>query len=857
MTMFRTSLRNLLAHKGRVALSAIAVLLSVAFVCGTLVLTDTMTTTFDKLFATTASDVTVSPKGALSGGDVQTTAHTPTLPPGTLARLRALPGVTAAYGNVDTESVTVADDHDDNVGAVGGGPTLATAWNPSQLLAVSLTSGHLPKGPGQVVVDADTAHKHHLKLGQDLRVIALPGDFHTTVTGIVTFKTTNPGAAIFYFDTATAQRRLIGQPGAYTSVGLTAAKGVTDTALKHTVAADLGSGYKIQTAKENADENEQSVSGFLRVIKDGMLGFAGIAVLVGIFLIVNTFSMLVAQRTREIGLMRAIGAGRGQINRSILAEALLLGLTGSILGIGGGIGLAIGMMKLMSGVGLNIDLSALTVKATTPVVGLLLGVLVTVFAAFMPAFRAGRTSPMAALRDNGLPAEGRSGRVRAVIGLLVTGVGVLALVASANADKAGSGAKLLVPGVLFTLVGLVVIAPLLSRLLLPLLGAPVLRGFGSVGRLAQRNALRNPRRTGATAGALMIGLALVAALSVVGSSMVASATHQLDKSVGADYIIQPTQGQMISPQVESAVKHTPGLAHVTDYKEIDTHITVPGGRRVAQGISAADPSYAEDLQTKTVAGKLLDAYGPGAMSVGQAFAEKYHVRLGDHLTVAFKHGRTTTLKVTAITSKDTTLDNGAMYTNITTAARYLPADRMPLDAMMFGVAKPGKQAAAYSALKTRLHRYPQIQVRDQADYKKELKKQIGQLLNLIYGLLGLAIIVAVLGVVNTLALSVVERTREIGLMRAIGLSRRQLRRMIRLEAVVIALFGAVLGLGLGMAWGITAQHLLATDGLNVLRIPWSTIVTVFIGSAFVGLAAALVPAFRAGRMNVLGAIATD
>jgi putative ABC transport system permease protein len=588
-----------------------------------------------------------------------------------------------------------------------------------------------------------------------------------------------------------------------------------------------------------------------------MLGFAGIAVLVGIFLIVNTFSMLVAQRTREIGLMRAIGAGRNQINRSVLAEALLLGLTGSILGIGGGIGLAIGMMKLMSGIGLNIDLSALTIKAATPVTGLVLGVVVTVLAAFVPAFRAGRTSPMAALRDNGLPAGGRSGRVRAIVGLLITAAGAFALTSSAHADTAGSGSKVLALGVVSTLVGLVVIAPLLSRIVLPVLGAPVLRGFGPVGRLAQRNALRNPRRTGATAGALMIGLALVAALSVVGSSMVASATHELDQSVGADYIVQPTQGQMITPAVQRAVESTPGLAHVTNAKQVDTHITVPGGHRLAQGIVAADPTYAVDVQSKTVAGKLSDAYGPGAMSVGQSFAEKYHVRLGDRLSVSFDHGRTASLRVAAITSKDTTIGNGVMYTNITTAARYLPADRMPLDQLMLGAAKPGQQAAAYQALKTRLHRYPQIQVRDQADYKKELKNQISQLLNVIYGLLGLAIIVAILGVVNTLALSVVERTREIGLMRAIGLSRRQLRRMIRLEAVVIALFGAVLGLGLGMAWGVTAQHLLATDGLNVLRIPWSTIVTVFIGSAFVGLAAALVPAFRAGRMNVLGAIATD
>jgi putative ABC transport system permease protein len=245
------------------------------------------------------------------------------------------------------------------------------------------------------------------------------------------------------------------------------------------------------------------------------------------------------------------------------------------------------------------------------------------------------------------------------------------------------------------------------------------------------------------------------------------------------------------------------------------------------------------------------------MSVHEKFAEDHKIKLGSTISVAFKDGSTARLTVRAITSSDGVIDQGAMYTSIATLKKYVPADKLPLDQLVFASAKEGQQDAAYTALKSALHDYPQYTVRDQTDYKQELKDQIGQLLNLIYGLLALAIIVAVLGVVNTLALSVVERTREIGLMRAIGLSRRQLRRMIRMESVVIALFGALLGLGLGMGWGATAQQLLALQGLNVLEIPWPTIIGVFIGSAFVGLFAALIPAFRAGRMNVLNAIATD
>jgi putative ABC transport system permease protein len=353
----------------------------------------------------------------------------------------------------------------------------------------------------------------------------------------------------------------------------------------------------------------------------------------------------------------------------------------------------------------------------------------------------------------------------------------------------------------------------------------------------------------------MIGLALVACLSVVGSSMVASATSELDKSVGADFIVQGNQ--RIVPQAEKAMQNSPGLAHVTRYKEVEATLTAPDGTTDASQVTAADPTYAQDLRRPTTAGNLSAAYGTNAMSVGSEYAKKHGVHVGDTLSVAFKGGRTAKLKVAAITDDEGVLDQGARYISIETMRRYVPADQVPPNTIMFAEAKKGQEEQAYAALKKSLHGYPQYQVRDQTDYKQELKDQIGQLLNMVYGLLALAIIVAVLGVVNTLALSVVERTREIGLMRAIGLSRRQLRRMIRMESVVIALFGALLGLGLGMGWGATAQKLLALEGLNVLEIPWPTIIGVFIGSAFVGLFAALVPAFRAGRMNVLNAIATE
>ncbi|MET9445565.1 ABC transporter permease [Streptomyces cinerochromogenes] len=859
MTVLKTSMRNFVAHKGRMALSAIAVLLSVAFVCGTLVFTDTMNTTFDQLFQATSSDVQVSAKGSSDTGETTSrTGKPPVLPASVVGQIRKAEGVRSAEGTVFSTSVTVIDADKDKLSPSSGAPTIVGNWNGNDARTMEVTSGTAPKGPDQVMIDADTADKHGLKLGDEIGVITVVGTHHARVSGIAAFKVTNPGAAIFYLDTKTAQQTLVGRTGVYTDVNVTAAKGVTDDQLKKNVTAALGHDYKVQTAKEVADANQKDVQDSLNVMKYAMLGFAGIAFLVGIFLIINTFSMLVAQRTREIGLLRAIGSSRKQVNRSVLVEALLLGVLGSVLGVGAGVGIAIGLMKLMGQIGMKLSTDDLTVAWTTPALGLLLGVVVTVLAAYLPARRAGKISPMAALRDAGTPADARAGAVRAVIGLLLTAAGGWCLYVAATTDEAKAGSGWLGLGVVATLVGFVVIGPLLAAGLVRILGAVILRIFGPVGRMAERNALRNPRRTGATGAALMIGLALVACLSVVGSSMVASATDQLDKTVGADFIVQEDNGQIINRQAVKAVKDTPGLARVTEYKLLDASLTTPDGRTTTnETINAADPTYARDVRTETVAGTLADAYRPDSMSVFEGFAKDHGIKLGSTVAVHFKAGRTAKLTVRAITSDEAVIDKGAMYASIATAAKYIPAADMPLDDLLFVTAKDGQEKTAYTALKSALHEWPQYTVRDQTDYKQALKDQIGQLLNMIYGLLALAIIVAVLGVVNTLALSVVERTREIGLMRAIGLSRRQLRRMIRLESVVIAVFGALLGLGLGMGWGATAQKLLALEGLTVLEIPWPTIIAVFAGSAFVGLFAALIPAFRAGRMNVLNAIATD
>lgn len=855
--MLKASWRSFFAHKGRLWLSLIAVVLSVAFVTGTLMFTDTITRTFDRLFASTSFDVAVTPhpdKDAAVGAPEQT------IPASVLSTVSTIPGVKAVYGDVSTQRLAVVGSDNKAISNQTGGPTLGLNWYLTPHPAVDLTSGHAPAGPGDVVVDADTAAKKHLKIGDPLRIVTSTdaGTFTTTVSGIATFRTTNPGATLFFFDTTTAQTKLLGGPDRYTGVEVDATSGTSDDVLKAAIQAKLGQpgAYDVKTRAEQEADGRNDV-GFVGIMKYVMLGFAGIALLVGGFLIVNTFQMLVAQRTRELGLLRALGASRKQINRSVRFEALLLGFIGATLGIATGAGLAFGLIALMNAAGLHLSASDMTLTVPAVVAGYAVGIIVTLVAAWIPARRAARVTPMAALREVGQPGDRRSSRIRNSIGLAVTALGALALVGGAAAGSNSNGGSLLALGVMVTLIGAVLIGPMLAGLVIRVLGGWMPRVFGPVGLMAQRNALRNPRRTGATAAALMIGLALVSGMSVVGSSMVKSATAQMDKYVGADYVITTQGGLVVTPEVLAATRATPGLAHVTENKYLTGVLGAGSAGSEKVGFIAASSTMTDDFTVATDSGSLSSVFQKDGISVPEKVAKAHGLSVGSEVAVQFSGGTVTKLPVLAVTKDATVFNNGEGYLSLATLAKSVPADKIPQDVMLFAKADPGRQDAAYKALQANLAPFPQATVKSQTDYKKLIQDQVGSVLNMVYGLLGLAIIVAILGVVNTLALSVVERTREIGLTRAIGLSRRRLRRMIRLESVVIALFGAVLGLGLGIAWGVAAQHVMSGFGFSVLSVPAGTILTVFVGAAVVGLLAAVAPAFRASRMNVLRAIAAD
>ncbi|WP_405832800.1 FtsX-like permease family protein [Streptomyces sp. NBC_01176] len=855
--MLKATLRSFLAHKGRLLLSALAVVLSVAFVAGSLIFSDTVTRTFDRLFASTSADVTVSPRNDL---DSQIpTGATPTLPASLAARLAGVDGVAAAHVDAAVENLTIVDRANESVGPTSGAPTIATNWQPSERSPVKLTSGHAPHGAGEALLDADTADHKHVRIGDTLTVQAQPGTFKVRIVGIATFTTTNPGAALLFLDTRTAQTRLLGSTAAATSISLDAAPGVDDALLKQRVAAELGSrAYDLKTADEQAKDAAAQLGGFLDVIKYVMLGFAGIAVLVGVFLIVNTFSMLIAQRTRELGLLRALGADRRQVRRSVLTEALLLGLVGSTVGLAAGIGLALGLIKLMTAFGMNLKSTEMVIGWGTPVASYVVGVGVTFVAAYLPARRAAGVSPMAALADAEVAGLGRPLRVRAVAGSVVGVAGVAALGGCVAASKTSTAGSLLGLGVVLTLVATVIAGPLLVRPVIKVLGGAFPALFGSVGRMSQRNALRNPRRTGATASALMVGLALVGGMSVASASMSKSFDQQIDKTLGADFVIQNSNFVPFSPEVTDKVRGTEGVALVVRQRFTPVAVRLPDGKRIETTAAGYDPRLDDVAHLTYAQGDTAAALGAGHLAMDAKFAREHHVRVGSTVPVEFPAGRHAELTVAALTDQESAEGfgmQGGLYVGFGTIEKYVPGGQ---DSTLYVNAASGTGADQLRPLLEKtLEPYPQVQVRDQADYKKLVHDQIAVLLYLVYALLGLAIVIAVLGVVNTLALSVVERTREIGLLRAIGLGRRQLRRMIRLESVVIAVFGAILGLVLGLVWGVCVQQVLALQGLTAFAVPWTTVVAVVVGSAVVGIVAALLPALRASRMNVLAAIAHE
>ena len=837
--MLRATLRSLLARKLRLVLSGIAVILGVAFVSGTFVLTDSMGRVFDDLFATVSKGTAVNVRGVSGLGNEGDTSGNEPVPQAVLDAVKKVDGVKEAVGRVSGYAQPV--DKKGKAVTTGGAPTFGVSWSPSPTQrALTLKQGRAPAGPTEVGIDAGTARKAGFHVGDTVTILLKGPARKFTVVGIVGFGTTDnlAGATIAAFDTATAQK-YVGQPGTYTDLAIASEEGVSQQDLAKRVSAVLPKGFEAVTQQQQTDEASKAIKKGLGFFSTALLVFAAIALFVGAFLIFNTFSMLIAQRTRELALMRSLGASRAQVTTSVLVEALLVGLFSSVVGFFLGIGVAKGLNAMMAALGIDLPSGAMVIAPRTVIASLVVGVGVTCAAALLPARKAARVAPVEAMRESG-PAEDRSLRRRGLVGgaLTLAGVGLLALGLSHGT------LKLVGLGAAASFLGVATLSPFIARPVTSALGLPFAR-LGVPGKLGRGNAMRSPRRTSATAAALMVGLALVAAVSVLGSSLKSSTVKIVDTSLGADYILHTEQFMPFSSAVGQDLKGKPGIESVASFRFGEAKV----GKSTSPVQGVEPDALAAVLKLKVISGSLADM--ETGLAISKKVAKDHGWKVGDTVPVTWRRTGSHPLKVAAIYDinqfagdylvSGKTFDANTSQQLLGVVAIKTTADSTPKEtrAIVDASVKP----------------YPNIVVQDQSEFVKSQGKQIDQLLNAITGLLVLSVLIAVLGIINTLALSVIERTRELGLLRAVGLQRRQLRRMIRVESVVIAVYGALLGLAVGVCFGWALVRALHSQGVTEFSLPYGRLVQVLIVAALAGVLAAALPARRAARLDVLEAVA--
>jgi putative ABC transport system permease protein len=771
------------------------------------------------------------------------------MPASLLNQVQAIPGVLHAEGSVAGYAQFVGKDG--KPVTTGGAPTLGVSLStaPQLQAAATLREGARPSGPGQVAIDAHTAKKQDFHVGDRIRILfqGPPQDF--TVTGILGFGQVDSlaGATLAGFDLATAQQ-VLNREGRFDEIDVVAAQGVTPEALRDRISSTLDPSYQALTGAELAKDTAKAVGQFVGFINYALLAFAFVALFVGSFIIVNTYSIILAQRSRELALLRCIGASQRQVLGSVLSEALVVGALASVVGLGVGVVVAIGLKAAFAAVGVDLPSTSLVIEPRTIVVALIVGILVTLLASLLPAIKATRVAPVAALRQEAAAVPRISWR-RTTLGVLVTlaGVGLLLLGLFAT-----QGNRLLnvATGAVVVFVGIGVLSPLVAGPLARLLGLPFARWAGQPGALARDNAMRSPRRTASTAAALMIGLALVSFVTIFAASVNVSVTKVLDQAVAADYILTPpsNSGFGFSPEVVTRLAGQPEIESATGIRVGE--FKLDGTAQQLFGVEAS--SYDRTVHTDTVAGRLADL-SSGGVAIRQDVAQQHGWTVGQTIPMEFPVGGTQSEPIQAI-YKDNQL-NGPYLLALADYARHY-ADQ--LDVIALVRAKPGVSPdTSLAAVNRVVADFPSVQVKDQAQYKQDQANQINQVLVLFYLLLALAVVIAFIGIINTLALSVLERIRELGLLRALGMTRGQLRAMIRWEAIIIAVLGALLGLVVGVFFGWITVRALHNQGITDFSLPLPTLLAFVVFAALAAVLAAVFPGRRASRIDILEAIATE
>ena len=841
--MWRITVHGLLARKLRLALTALAIVLGVTFVTGTLVLTDTLNRTFDTLVGTAYQHISFQIRGkAAFNNDTAAaangTARKP-IPESIATAVRRLPGV--AYVAPQVEGYAQFASGGNAIG--GAGSALGFSFDPNrQLSAVRLVEGGAPTTADDVVIDRGTATKYHFKVGDRVQVLSGRAPRMFTISGIVTFGTADnlAGTTLAGFSLPVAQY-LFNTRGAYDTIDVLANPGADDVALARAIARILPPGVEVVSGQTVAGELSSAVSDALSPLSTALLVFALISLFVGGFTIFNTFSITVGQRTRELALLRVVGASRRQVFRSVLGEAATIGLAASVVGLGLGILAAVGLRALLKAFGISLPSAPLVIEARTVLAAMVVGIGVTVVSAISPARRAVRIPPVAALVDN-QEEQGESLRRRVIAGSVVAIGGVAALLVGLTAP-----AILLVGlGAMAVFIGAGMLAPIVARPMAGALGRPLATVLGTPGRLGRENSMRSPRRTAQTAAALMVGMALVSAIAVLGASLSQSATSSVDSAITADYIITgPDSG--FSTTVAPAVSRIPGVAIVSSVYR--GQFELRGSISSLVGVTPTD--LPETVHLTITAGRGVDALVAGELLIDTTTANAKHLSVGSVVPVTFAQTGASTVRIGGIFKA-----NPLIGSYVVGAGFFDSHFHSPLPIGVLIRERPGATHVE-AAINKYLNAYPNVGVQTRAQFEQSQQHTVNEELGLIYVLLALAIVIALIGIVNTLMLSVFERTHELGLLRAVGMGRRQVRAMIRSESVIIALFGAVIGVIIGTGLGVAFAASLKQQGITEISIPFARLAVFLVLAAMLGLGAASWPARRAARLDVLAAIATE
>jgi putative ABC transport system permease protein len=840
------ALKSLWARKVRALATSFAVVLGIAFVAGSYVLTDTILAAFDEIFneSLKGTSVVVTADNPVK----QENGETPSFPATALPQVEKVPGVKLAAGAIFTPGAFF-DEEGDAIGAKFA-PKFISSVLPGKLESLTYVDGHLPRGPTEASIDKAAADEAGLKLGDELEIAGQGRARGFEIVGLTQLGSASFGGASIAQVTLPVAQGLTHKRGRLDQISIAAADGVSSKALKQRVERAVPRTLKVETAEENAARSSDEIRENLGFLQTFLLVFGFIAVVIASFIIFNTFSITIAQRTREFGMLRTLGAKRRQILSTVLSEALFVGLVGGVVGIFGGYVVAAGLQAVFRAFGADLPSTGLVMETRTIVVSILLALLVTAASALVPALRSTRVPPIAALQ-NFVPPVG--GRRRLVFNLFTAALGVIGVVLIAfgllKGGEIGPRAGLIAGGAFVLLIFVSLFSARLVPPLARVAGWPVERLRRLTGRLARENSERNPSRTAVTASALMIVLALVTFVTVFAAGLKSTVTSVIDENFVGGLIIQNSDGFSPIPAGGApAAAKAPGVAGIATIRSTQAK-PVGGGGGTTQ-VTAPSPNVEASAEFEWVDGgpQVLRDLGDGEAIVSESFASEYGVAVGDPLRLLGQTGARPRFTVAGIFESKADFFGSVMITQAVMAKAF----RQTQDRIDFVQLSPGADEARVQALLTAgaKEAFPTAEVLNQGELKKQREDQVNQVVVLFYLLLGFAVIISVLGVANTLALAIHERTRELGMLRAIGMSRRQVRSMVRFEAVITALIGGILGLALGILFAVLLAQPLADEGFK-LSLPIDQLVVVLVVAALIGILAAVVPARRASRLDVL------